>query len=144
MVVGMTTTTTTLETTLAPPPVRVRVANASFELGLIRGDCGWVPAQMRQEVLERDGHRCLRCEATETLEMDHVRPYRYGGRTLPRNLQTLCKSCNCWKGPRYADFRRVRPEATLGARVPPSGGNAGRGRTWSLLSGESSADKSRT
>ena len=37
--------------------------------------------------------------------MDHIRPYRDGGLTVPRNLQTLCKSCNCQKGARYADFR---------------------------------------
>jgi len=108
---------TSLDTTIAHAPLRVRLANAAFIVGLISADWGVVSPEKRRFVLDRDGHCCLRCGATERLEMDHIRPYRDGGWTVPRNLQTLCKPCNCWKGARYADYRRsLKNAAQLYAR----------------------------
>jgi hypothetical protein len=107
MVATMPSTEIVLRSTIALPPIRVRLANAAFVVGLVSADWGVVDPTTRRFVLDRDGHRCLRCGASERLEMDHIRPYRDGGLTIPRNLQTLCKPCNCWKGARYANFRRT-------------------------------------
>jgi 5-methylcytosine-specific restriction endonuclease McrA len=64
-----------------------------------------VPTVLRAQVYERDGHRCLRCGATEGPQADHVFPWRSGGPTTLRNLQTLCARCNQWQGARIIDFR---------------------------------------
>lgn len=56
-------------------------------------------------VFARDGNKCLRCGATERLTIDHVVPLAVGGSDAVDNLQTLCKSCNAWKGTCILDFR---------------------------------------
>lgn len=63
---------------------------------------GWSPdhptgparGAIRSAILERDGHRCVRCGATETLEIDHILPQSLGGPTIADNLRALCKTCN--------------------------------------------------
>ena len=57
--------------------------------------------QLRDEVLERDGHQCTyeapdgtRCCATGKLELDHRIPWAYGGRTELGNLRTVCRAHN--------------------------------------------------
>lgn len=37
---------------------------------------------------------CVRCDATENLELDHVIPRFAGGKATRENAQTLCGSCN--------------------------------------------------
>lgn len=64
-----------------------------------------IPEAVRALVLQRDGHRCVWCGATEQLEIDHVVPYCEGGPGHPSNLQTLCKPCNLRKGGRRAITR---------------------------------------
>jgi 5-methylcytosine-specific restriction endonuclease McrA len=59
------------------------------------------PGTTRFLVYERDGNRCLNCGATEPLTLDHVRPQCRGGTGDPDNLQTLCVSCNHFKGDKY-------------------------------------------
>lgn len=49
---------------------------------------------LRLSIYERDGHKCLKCGATEDLTIDHKHPARHGGTNDPSNLQTLCWSCN--------------------------------------------------
>ena len=57
-----------------------------------------IPAAVRQFVLDRDGHRCVYCGATERLSLDHVMPFSRGGSDHPANLQALCLPCNWSKG----------------------------------------------
>jgi 5-methylcytosine-specific restriction endonuclease McrA len=69
-------------------------------------DGGRIEPAVRTQVLERDGHACLRCGAPEPLVMDHIIPLEWRGRTVPDNLQTLCAHCNSIKGNKWAiDFR---------------------------------------
>lgn len=55
---------------------------------------------IRQAVLRRDHHRCVWCGGQENLAVDHIIPRAKGGTNDPRNLQTLCRSCNSSKGHR--------------------------------------------
>lgn len=52
----------------------------------------------RAQVLERDGHECQSCGATEHLCVDHIIPVSRGGSSDFDNLQVLCYSCNTAKG----------------------------------------------
>ena len=48
-------------------------------------------ARKRRRVLERDGHRCVKCGRAGRLEVDHIVPLDDGGAALDAaNLQTLC------------------------------------------------------
>ena len=51
--------------------------------------------RIRDQVLERDGHACVRCgdgeEEGKTLDVDHVWPVSLGGTHDMWNLRTLCK-----------------------------------------------------
>ena len=59
---------------------------------------GKIPKALRQQVLERDGHRCVECESIKRLSVDHIIPERLGGETVLENLQTMCRPCNSEKG----------------------------------------------
>jgi hypothetical protein len=59
-----------------------------------------IPVEVRREVMERDGHRCLECGATDQLSLDHIVPYSHGGPDTVENLRVLCRPCNSRKGNR--------------------------------------------
>lgn len=52
----------------------------------------------RQNILKRDGNRCLYCGSNRELTLDHVLPKSRGGKTEWANLATACKKCNSKKG----------------------------------------------
>lgn len=53
-----------------------------------------IPSWLRRLVFAADGHRCVYCGNPVQLQLDHVHPWSYGGRTSFWNLMTLCSSCN--------------------------------------------------
>lgn len=57
-----------------------------------------ISGAIRIQVFERDAYRCQRCGAWENLTVDHIVPFTAGGEDSLANFQTLCKSCNSWKG----------------------------------------------
>ena len=62
---------------------------------------------LRRQALARDGGMCVRCGATERLQVDHIRPRS----THPHlaldldNTQVLCIHCNSHKGTRTGPTR---------------------------------------
>lgn len=61
-----------------------------------------IPDDVRTFVWERDDGRCVRCEAEEDLQFDHVIPVALGGGNGADNVQILCGSCNRAKADRIA------------------------------------------
>lgn len=55
---------------------------------------------VKRDVWARDGGRCVRCNATEYLEFDHIIPHAKGGSNGAKNIQLLCRRCNLLKGDR--------------------------------------------
>ncbi len=49
---------------------------------------------IRNEVLDRDGHECLRCGSNDELQVHHMTPVSSGGSHTKENLATLCADCN--------------------------------------------------
>lgn len=72
-----------------------------------------IPQALRAQVFERDGYACLRCGCDEErrLRADHIVAESLGGPATLENLQTLCMSCNSWKGVRTIDFRDAGGQA---------------------------------
>jgi hypothetical protein len=64
-----------------------------------------IGSRLRLMVFERDGYACLRCKSQKNLRADHVLPESSGGEAVLENLQTLCMTCNSWKGTKTIDFR---------------------------------------
>ena len=58
----------------------------------------YISEALRNSIFERDGHKCINCEATNNLQIDHIIPFILGGQTTKDNLQTLCSKCNRQKG----------------------------------------------
>ena len=56
-----------------------------------------LPKWLRTAVMERDGHRCVKCDAAGPLAIDHIFPWSRGGEDTLDNLQVLCKPCNSKK-----------------------------------------------
>lgn len=57
-----------------------------------------IPRELRLEVWERDGGRCVDCGGDFELQFDHVIPLALGGATSAENLQLMCATCNREKG----------------------------------------------
>ncbi len=53
-----------------------------------------ISAQLKREVWLRDHSRCCNCGSGYALQIDHVEPIAFGGRTVLENLRLLCRSCN--------------------------------------------------
>lgn len=66
-----------------------------------------IASRLRLTVFERDGYACLRCRSQKDLRADHVVPEIEGGEAVLENLQTLCATCNSWKGTKTIDFREL-------------------------------------
>lgn len=49
---------------------------------------------LRKEIYRRDGYRCAICDATEGLQLHHIKPRGKGGANHPMNLITLCWRCH--------------------------------------------------
>jgi hypothetical protein len=82
---------------------RVREAKSTTQF-LRQQERAKVTADVRYQVLKRDGHRCRSCGNTaevEPLHVDHIIPIAKGGKSDLENLQTLCQSCNLGKGARH-------------------------------------------
>ncbi|MCH6552339.1 MAG: AAA family ATPase, partial [Planctomycetes bacterium] len=52
------------------------------------------PDTLRRKVLRRDRHRCRCCGSRSNLTVHHKKWRRYGGRTVAKNLVTLCEHCH--------------------------------------------------
>lgn len=61
--------------------------------------------QAREQALERDERKCVKCSSEEDLEVDHICEKADGGSNYLDNLQTLCKLCHNEK---TAESRRAR------------------------------------
>jgi len=57
-----------------------------------------IPQDVKIAVWQRDGGRCVECDAADELEFDHIIPLAMGGANTFRNLQLLCGTCNRRKG----------------------------------------------
>lgn len=80
---------------IPPPPDAVLKAARARTLPTVHTPRGVnVPSELREMVLSRDGHKCLRCGAAEDLTIDHIFPQTIGGTHAITNLRTLCRSCN--------------------------------------------------
>jgi len=72
----------------------------------MKGNGGVITAAEWRNVLDKYGHKCLRCENADVkLTMDHVIPIQLGGTHTVDNVQPLCQPCNSWKGARVIDYR---------------------------------------
>jgi len=57
-----------------------------------------IKPEIKNQVWNRDGGRCVRCGSNQKLEFDHIIPHSKGGADTYRNLQLLCETCNRSKG----------------------------------------------
>ena len=69
--------------------------------GLKPAPSRYIPAQLRDEVFERDEYQCtyesktgIRCECKVNLELDHIVPIARGGTTTKDNIRLLCQTHN--------------------------------------------------
>jgi len=66
---------------------------------------------LRYDVLARANFRCEACGRTASeviLEIDHVIPVAKGGKSILKNLQALCKTCNQGKGAKLKVVRKKK------------------------------------
>lgn len=61
--------------------------------------------ELKHQVRQRDGQRCVCCGSSYRLQIDHIAPWYIGGRNSLDNLQTLCAVCNNFKGTKELHFK---------------------------------------
>ncbi len=57
----------------------------------------FAPSEMRRLILTRDRYRCAYCKKSITdltANIEHVKPWHVGGRTVHTNLVAACRDCN--------------------------------------------------
>ncbi len=59
-----------------------------------------IPDEVKREVWDRDGGRCVKCGKSDYLEFDHIIPHARGGSNSVNNVQILCRRCNLLKSDR--------------------------------------------
>ena len=67
---------------------------------MVRPKRSSIPMSVRRSVYQRDGHRCVECQSTSELTLDHILAWSRGGSDDMDNLQTMCRKCNASKGNR--------------------------------------------
>jgi len=67
-----------------------------------------VPAKTKVYIKNRDGNRCVICNSSNKLEVDHIRALQNGGNNSYANLATLCDSCHIIKTRLDNSLRRKR------------------------------------
>lgn len=70
-----------------------------------------VSQSTKDQVLKRDGHRCVICGSTTKLEVDHKRGLQNGGDNSVNNLATLCDDCHTIKTRLDGSLRRKREKS---------------------------------
>ncbi|WP_067567307.1 TerD family protein [Nocardia acidivorans] len=63
-----------------------------------RRDTRSISQEIKAQVWQRDGGKCVECGDSHYLEFDHIIPLSRGGATSAANLQILCRACNRAKG----------------------------------------------
>lgn len=53
-----------------------------------------ITAEIRDEVMSRDGNKCVRCNSTDDLTLDHILPQSLQGPHIAENLRCMCRKCN--------------------------------------------------
>jgi hypothetical protein len=62
----------------------------------------------RHNIFRRDGNKCVYCNQTYDLTLDHVMPKSRKGQTSWDNLVTACRTCNSKKGDRTPEEAQMK------------------------------------
>lgn len=98
----------------------------SLERAEPKGIRGTISRKLRFQVLHRDGYRCRACgrgpDNGVKLEVDHIIPVEWGGKTELDNLQALCQDCNAGKQAWVKDkpldvMKKIISHPTVEARI---------------------------
>lgn len=58
------------------------------------GNTRYIPVQVKAHIWERDQGKCTKCGSSKKLEIDHIKPFAAGGKSIAENLRLLCWGCN--------------------------------------------------
>jgi hypothetical protein len=75
-------------------------------------DRNWISPADRRQIYKRDNNRCVYCDSSYMLQLDHVKPRAKGGTDDPRNLVTACRTCNLAKGAKVIPGRTVQEKVS--------------------------------
>jgi 5-methylcytosine-specific restriction endonuclease McrA len=53
-----------------------------------------IAEEVREQVWQRDGGRCVKCGSQENLAFDHIISLSRGGSNSARNIQLVCEECS--------------------------------------------------
>lgn len=94
---------------------------------------GFISAR-REKILEKFGNKCIKCGATDNLEIDHIKPIK----THPElacdinNLQVLCRKCHREKSNKEIIFKAPRKPFTAKLDTIESITYAGKEQTYDI------------
>ena len=86
---------------------------------------GWIPREVRAQVIARDEGKCVDCGSVENVTLYHRTPYSEGGEHTVENLRLLCRKCSCKEGKR--SLQGLAKDAMTPVTVTGTGTGTGTG-----------------
>ncbi|MDO1451737.1 HNH endonuclease [Rhodocytophaga aerolata] len=77
--------------------------------------------EIKEKIFKHDNYTCQCCgkainpkikKERKQLQIDHIVPYKFGGDSSEKNLQTLCVTCNGYKNIHEINFRVTKTPLT--------------------------------
>jgi 5-methylcytosine-specific restriction endonuclease McrA len=96
--------------------------------------------KFKAALIARDGDRCIYCEATDKLVVDHMVPIAMGGTDAEDNLALACKPCNSGKAGRTPELANMTIRVTTATEALARYRDNQRDVTVSVTPSETEAD----
>ncbi len=68
--------------------------NVLGQTSIIKDQSRYVSKKLKYKIWQENKRKCCKCSSHFNLQVDHIKPFAFNGKTSEENLRLLCFSCN--------------------------------------------------